>query len=259
MTLSLSARAFITLVIVLGLCVAGDALAHAGAIHLARLAALVVVACVAARLKVKLPGLTGNMSVNLPFVLLAAAETSMMEALIVACLSNLVQCLPRDQQKFNLLRTVFNVCNMALAVEATRLVYGWPLMAGWVASPSLRLGVAAAAFFLVNTVPVAIVISLTESQSDRAVSGRGISRGFRAWLGITQLTFPYFLASAGVAAAVMTAASHVGWLVPAAILPVMLVFYYSYRKLVSSRLAADALRKGVQPASVGDKTRAALA
>lgn len=248
MILSLTARAFVTLVIVLGLCVFGNAIANAGAIEMARLAVFLVVACVAARLKVKLPGVTGSMSVNLPFILIAAVETSTLEALIVACVSNLVQCLPRRDQKFNLLRTVFNVSNMALSVEATRLIYGSSALAGVVASPSLRLGVAALGFLLVNTVPVAMVIFLTE--------GRNV---LRTWWEIFELTFPYFLASAGVAAAVLTLAAHTGWLVPALILPVMLAFYFSYRKLASSKLWTDMQRKGVQAQGVGEKKEAALA
>ena len=222
MKLTLTARAFITLMIVLGLCVFGNALANAGSVNAVRLAAYLLAACLAARLKVKLPGVTGTMSVNLPFILIAAVDISMVEALVVACLSNLVQCLPRANQKFNLMRTTFNVCNMAVAVETTRLIYGSPAIAGWMASPSLRLAVAAAGFFLVNTVPVAIVIFLTEGR-----------RVFATWLEISQLTFPYFLASAGVAAAVLTVIAHIGWLVPAMILPVMLAFYYSYRKIFS--------------------------
>lgn len=266
MKLSLAARTFITLIVVLGLCVFGKAVVNAGAVHPVQLAAFLVVACVAARLKVKLPGLTGSMSVNLPFILIVAVatETTLLEALIVGCISNLVQCLPRPKQNFNPLRTGFNVCNMALAVEVTRLVFTWPAMSGWVASPSLRLGVAAAAFFLVNTVPVAIVIALTEGSAAGSPSQTApeSSRGFFAtWLGITQLTFPYYLASAGVAAAVLTAAARVGWVVPASILPVMLAFYWSYRKIFSlaSRMGSDGLRKGVQSQGAGEKAGAALA
>jgi hypothetical protein len=259
MNLSFTARTFITLVIVLGLCVFGNAVVNAGAMHPVQLAAFLAVACMAARLKVKLPGFTGSMSVNLPFILIAAVmtEATMLEALVVACVSNLVQCLPRSKQSFNLLRTVFNVCNMAIAVEVTRLVYTWPTMTGWVPAPPLRVALAAAAFFLVNTVPVAVVIVLTEGPS---ASGPPRSV-FATWLGISQLTFPYFLASAGVAAAVLTAAARVGWVVPALILPVMLVFYYSYRKIFSlgSRLGSDALRKGAQSQGVGEKSGAALA
>ena len=36
-------------------------------------------ALIASRLKVKLPGLNGNMSVNLPFILIAAVQLSLFE------------------------------------------------------------------------------------------------------------------------------------------------------------------------------------
>src|SRR5262245_13098236 len=179
MTLSLTARAFITLVIILGLCVLGIAITAGETLHSVQLISFVVVACLAARLKVKLPGLTGSMCVNVPFILIAAAEMGFAETLLVGCLSNFVQCLPRDRRKFNLLQTAFNVSMMALAVSVTRLVYGSPVLAGYVTSPSLRLAVAAAGFFLANTIPVAFVIFLTE--------GKSIAR---TWLGMFQISFP---------------------------------------------------------------------
>src|SRR5437899_6514860 len=101
MTLSLTARAFITLVVVLGFCMLGTAIAGGETLHPVRLISFVAVACLAARLKVKLPGLTGSMSVNVPFILVAAAEMGLAETLLVGCLSNLVQCLPRDRRKFS--------------------------------------------------------------------------------------------------------------------------------------------------------------
>jgi hypothetical protein len=220
---SVSARAFIALVIALGLAVLGDAIFSAPTIYIVRLASFLLVACIAARLKVKLPGITGSMAVNLPFVLVAAAEMSLVESLIVGCVSNFVQCLPRAGKKFNLVQMAFNVSNMALAVAATRLVYGSSWITASVASPPLRLGIATAGFLLVNTIPVAFVIFLTEGKSV-----------LRTWLGIFQLSFPYFLASAGVAGVVLTLASRVGWPVPILILPLMAGVFYSYRRFCST-------------------------
>src|SRR5215472_15577504 len=160
MNVSLKAWTFITLVIVLGLFVLGTAIASVDAIHPVRFIAFLLVACLAAQLKVKLRGVTGSMSVNLPFILVAVAEMGQLEGLLIACFSSLTQCLPRDRRKFNWLQTSFNVCAMALAVEATRLVYGASFVSDHVASPPLRLAVASAAYFLVNIVTVAIVISL---------------------------------------------------------------------------------------------------
>ncbi|HMF90681.1 MAG TPA: hypothetical protein VKL40_08570 [Candidatus Angelobacter sp.] len=250
MNLSLKARTFITLVVVLGLCVLGIAIAGASAISSFRFIAFLVVACLAARLKVKLPGMAGNMSVNLPFILVAVAEMSLLEALIVGCLSNLVHCLPSDQRNFNLVRTSFNVCTMALAVAFTRLIDGSSLLASLVTSHPLRLAIATAGFFLVNTVTVAIVISLTENKNV-----------FRSWLGIFQLSFPYFLASAGVAGVVLTLVVRVGWQVPILILPLMAGVYYSYRRYFSlpPKLTAEMAPGKIGPDSVQQGGRQAHA
>src|SRR5262249_5190694 len=215
MNVSLKAWIFITLVVILGLCVLGTAIASADAIHPVRFIAFLLVACLAARMKVKLPGLTGSMSVNLPFILVAVAEMGQLEALLIACLSSLTQCLPRDRHKFNWLQISFNVSGMALAVEATGLIYRASFLGDQVASRPLRLAIASAAYFLVNTITVAMVLSLTESKNVA-----------RAWLAMFQLSFPYFLASAGVAGVVLTLAARVGWQVPVLVLPLMAGVFY---------------------------------
>jgi hypothetical protein len=242
-----SAKVYIALVMMSGLGVLGYAVVNANPIYFARLAAFLLVACLAARLKVKLPGITGTMSVNLPFILVAAAEMSLAEALLVGCISNLVQCLPRGEQKFNGLRVAFNFCVMALAVEATRWVFGLPALTGYMSSASLRLGIGALGFFLTNTVLVAIVIALTER-----------SNPWRPWLAMAQLSFPYYVASAGIAGVALTLAMRVGWQVPVIILPVMLGIFYSYRRYFSStaRLATGGASERIGPAGVRPQEQA---
>ena len=242
-----SAKLYIALVIASGLGVSGFAIINANPIYYTRLAAYLVVACVAARLKVKLPGITGTMSVNLPFILVAVAEMSLAEALLVGCISNLVQCLPRGEQKFNAIRIAFNFCVMALAVEVTRWVYGLPALAGYVSSASLRLGIATLGFYLANTVLVAFVISLTERCNP-----------WRPWRGMVQLSFPYYVASAGIAGVALTLAMRVGWQVPVGILPVMLGIFYSYRYFFSSpaKLAASSSSERIGPGVVRPQEQA---
>src|SRR5579863_10766618 len=60
-----------------------------------------LVALFAARLKVSLPRLTGSMSVNLPFILLALSELNLAQALLITAASTVAQCLWSDgaQQK----------------------------------------------------------------------------------------------------------------------------------------------------------------
>jgi hypothetical protein len=155
----------------------------------------------------------------------------------VGCLSNLVQYLPREKQKFNWVQALFNLNTMALAVGATRWLYETTAIAAWVPSPSLRLGVAAAGFFVVNTVPVAIVLFLAE--------GKNL---VRTWIEIFQLTFVYFLASAGIAGVALTLTERIGWQVPVSILPLMLGVFYSYRRYFALQPEApsDSARKPVQ-------------
>jgi hypothetical protein len=65
---------------------------------------------------VKLPGLNGNMSVNLPFVLIAAVQLSLLEALLIALSSTFVQSLPKAGGKPKVVKMLFNISTMAVAL-----------------------------------------------------------------------------------------------------------------------------------------------
>ena len=236
-----SAQIFIALVVLSGLAVLVQAVLHAQSADHVRFVSFLLVACLAARLKVKLPGLTGSMSVNLPFILVAAAEMNSSEALAVACFSTFVQCLPHATQKFNTVQAVFNFANMALAVAATRFLFSFPPFNHAVPSHGLMLAVAAGGFFLVNTIPVAIVISLTESKN-----------ALKVWGHIFQLSFPYFVASAAIAGLVLAATAKIGWQVPLFVLPVMFGIFHSYKHYFGGG-------KEKTPALVGVAARAATA
>src|SRR5580693_1504440 len=84
----------------------------------ARFAGTFVVALFAARLKVSLPRLTGSMSVNLPFILLALSELSLAEALLITAASTLVQCLWSDSGQPKPIKTMFNVGVTLMAAQA---------------------------------------------------------------------------------------------------------------------------------------------
>jgi hypothetical protein len=230
---SLSARLYVALVVISGLLVFGDALLNAHSLLTARFVALLVLATLAARLKVKLPGITGTMSVNLPFILLAAALMGTAEALTVGFISTFAQSLPRGKQKFNLIQVAFNCCAITLAVAVARTIYGLPGLTALVASPALRLAIAAAGYYLANSIAVALVISLTEAINL-----------LRTWTEMFQLSFACLVASAGVAAVALTVGQETGWQVPLAVLPIMLGVFYSYRRYFAATAAEAAL--GVQ-------------
>lgn len=241
MKTSRPAQMFIGLIILSGFAVLGHAMLHAHSADHVRFISFLLVACLAARLKVKLPGLTGSMSVNLPFILVAVADMNPSEALAVACFSTFVQCLPRATQKFNTVQAIFNFCNMALVVAATKFAFNYPALNSAVHSRALLLALAAIAFFVVNTVPVAIVIALTEAKN-----------AVRTWAQIFQLSFPYFVASAAIAGLVLAATVEIGWQVPLFVLPVMFGIFHSYKHYFSAE-------RKPEPAPAAVAARAAMA
>ncbi|HEY3770654.1 MAG TPA: hypothetical protein VGN44_18415 [Candidatus Angelobacter sp.] len=167
------------------------------------------------------------MSVNLPFILLAAAEMNATEALTVGLISTIVQCLPRGKQKINPVQAAFSCSTIMLAVAVTRLIFVAPAVAAVVPSAHVRLAVAAIGYALVNTIPIAIVIGLTEAVS-----------AWKTWIEMLQLSFPYLVASAGVAGLALTVTPEIAWQVPLAVLPVMAGIFQSYRRYFVATAAA---------------------
>jgi hypothetical protein len=225
---ALSARAFVALITVLGFLLVGNAVLNAHSFARAQFIALLAMAAVAGRLKVKLPGITGTMSVNLPFILLAAALMGMAEAVLVGFISTFAQCLPQGRQKLNLAQLVFSCSAITLAVTAARLIYVSPAIMQSVASPTLRLALAAAGYFLVNTAIVALIVSLTEEIKVIAV-----------WKEMFQLSFVYLVASSGVACVTLTLGQEIGWQVPLALLPIMAGVFFSFRRYFAAAVAAE--------------------
>jgi len=171
-----------------------------------------VVALFAARLKVSLPRLTGSMSVNLPFILLALTELSLAEALLITGASTLAQCLWSSGNQPKPVKIMFNVGVTLVAAQAA-----WLTMQATAPNSGLGLSLGALAYLLVNTIPVAAIIVLTES-----------GHLFGVWKQILQLTFPYFVLAAGVAGLAKLATHAFAWYIPLLILPLMFLVQRSF-------------------------------
>ena len=188
-------------------------------IHASYALALLALAAATSRMKIKLPGIDGNMSVNLPFLLMAVVNLSVLEAIVIASISTVVQCWPKLDAKFKSQQMVFNVSMMAFATSMANLIWnaGW-FGKGAFASEPLMLASATAAFFLGQTAPVAGIIKLAEGAAMR-----------RIWLGIVQLSFPYYVLSAGMTSMVNLASHHFGWQAALVVFPLMYAVHRSYR------------------------------
>ena len=210
-----SAQGFIAVVAVAGSCVLVWGALHWSSHDPLKFLCYTVIALLASRLKVHLPGITGTMSVNFLFILLGVVELSLPETLVLGCGAILMQCFYRDRPQ--LVQVIFNVCGSAWAIAAAYQVYYISTLHGQVRNPALQLIAAATTYFLANTVPVAAVISLTEEKSLVKIYSECYF-----W------SFPYYLLGAGIAALIRYFGQSFDWRTSILILPAVYVIHRSY-------------------------------
>jgi len=217
-------KMFIGAMMLLGLSVAGYASFASHTPHAYFALAVLALAAATSRMKVKLPGINGNMSINLPFLLTAAVNLSAVEAVVITCISTTVQCWPRKNAKFNPQQMAFNLSMMVFATSAASLIFhGVAQSATLWHSSTLGLVLATVSLFLGQTAPVAGIVAVSEAKSAGHV-----------WLSLAQLSFPYYVVSAGVTSMVQAMTSHLGWGLALAVFPVMYVIHRSYRLYFSA-------------------------
>ncbi len=194
--------------------------------HVLLAATILGLAAATSKMKVKLPGINGNMSVNLPFLLTAIVTLSAAEVIVITCVSTAVQCWPRKNAKFNPQQLAFNLSMMMFASSlASTMFHAEFLQATQMSWSTLRLVLATATLFLGQTLPVAGIVSVSEGKAASSI-----------WWNLAQLSFPYYVVSAGVTSMVSAMSSHLGWGLALAVFPVMYAIHRSYR-LYFSQLA----------------------
>ncbi len=186
-------------------------------------------AMVAAGLKVNLPGIAGTMSVSYVFVLLTILDFSYPEAMVVACLSMVVQSVWHTRTRPRVVHTLFNLGSAAITVTVAEVLYRIALGSGQI---SLAIATAASFYFFPTTLSVAGVVALTESKRIRQV-----------WQEAYMWSFPYNLVGGGIAAVISLCNRKLGWQTTVLALPVVYVIFRSYRlylgKLESEKLHAE--------------------
>lgn len=214
--LTRGAKVFISLIVLVGTGVLVYTAINPSSKNIAKFICYLLVAVLASRLKVHLPGITGTMSVNFLFILLGILELSFAETLILGSAAILVQCFYRDHP--SPLQVLFNICASAFAIAAAYCVYHLALFHGVFANPSLLLVAAASTYFVANTGSIATVIALTEGKSLN-----------RIWVECYFWSFPYYLVGAGVAGLVAWFNREFDWQTSLLILPAIYLIYRSYR------------------------------
>ena len=167
--LSLRTKAFVGLTALSGTAVLVYSLWHWQSADLTRFFCYLAVALLASVLKVQLPGIDGTMSVNFLFILMGVMELSLAETLVIGCAATLLQSIWHLGKRLDPVKVIFNVAGMmANASALTYVSYHWLAVRGGGNKPILLM-VAALVFFFANTLPISLVIALTEGKSARKV------------------------------------------------------------------------------------------
>src|SRR5437764_2433189 len=196
--LDLRAKAFISLVVAVGTGVLLCGAIHPTSKNIAQFICYLLIAILASRLKVNLPGITGTMSVNFLFILLGILELSFTETLVLGTAAIMVQCFYRDRP--SAIQVTFNICASAFSIAVAYDVYHLAFNQWPAGTHPLVLIVAASTYFVANTGSIAAVISLTEGKSLR-----------RIWVECYFWSFPYYLVGAGLAGLVGWLNGKFGW------------------------------------------------
>lgn len=220
----------------------GTALLHWHSNDLLKFGCYLLIAVLAATMKVQLPGVEGTMSVHFLFVLLGILELSLPETLVIGCTAALVQSVWKAKHP-EWVKVVFNVLSMT-ANAIVLSFFAYQLLAKPLGnSMPLLLVAAACAYFLSNTIPVAIVIALSEQRPLRTIWGETYF-----W------SFPYYLVGAAVVGFVSFSNRHVGWQSTLLVLPVMYWIYRSYH-LYLGRLEDEKKRVEIEKLQVEAEKR----
>ena len=232
--LSLRTKAFVGLTALSGTAVLVYSLWHWQSADLTRFFCYLAVALLASVLKVQLPGIDGTMSVNFLFILMGVMELSLAETLVIGCAATLLQSIWHLGKRLDPVKVIFNVAGMmANASALTYVSYHWLAVRGGGNKPILLM-VAALVFFFANTLPISLVIALTEGKSARKV-----------WAECYFWSFPYYLVGAAAVGLVGVVNRQAGWATSLLVLPLIYWVYRSYR-LYLGRLEAEKERVEVE-------------
>jgi diguanylate cyclase (GGDEF)-like protein/putative nucleotidyltransferase with HDIG domain len=230
--MSFRAKAYLAVIISGGAAVAAWELVHWRPEHLIQIAAFAVIMILGAVMKIHLPGINGTMSVHFLFLLVGISRLDSAAALLAGVSGVIVQCFWKTRTRPKLIQVAFNAANTALAIRFAWLVYHAPIWGHPDLGSAFQVAAMAATFFVFNTGPIALVISLTENKPVA-----------RIWTECYFWCFPYYMLGATLAGFFNYVSDRLGWQTALLSFPAIYVTYVAYRlylgKLESEKKHAE--------------------
>jgi hypothetical protein len=220
------ARVYIAGVTTVGMAMLVSAVMHWESADPVRFLACLALAVVTATWKVRLPRMTGTISVNFVMTLFAIAALSLPEALVMSGAGAVVQSLWKPRNRPKVVQVAFNaasfILSTALAYSVCRLIL--PQATGQ--RLILRLAVATALQYGLNTLLVAGVLCLVEDKPVLSI-----------WRHCYFWSFPYYVVGATAAGLMAATNGSAGWIPSLFILPLLALVYVSYASHLRGREA----------------------
>jgi hypothetical protein len=182
---------------------------------------LLSAAILTSRFKIKLPGLTTTMSGSLPVILLSILHLGLLSSLIIAAAAGISQSFTSNGNQAKPLQVLFNACTLMNSSALGYWAFHTKTVQTSVAAHMLPLVLAAVAYFVANTTPVAGIISLVEGGNALAL-----------WHKVFLWSFPNYVIGAGLAAIASAFSSAAGWTASAAVIAVLFAVHQSYKLYV---------------------------
>ena len=244
--LSLGAWLLLGLTLTIAIAVLANAAVFWHSPDLIKFGAFLAISIISAGARVRVPGVTGPLSLSFFFVLLGLVELTPSETILLACGVALVQCYWNQPRRPSIAFATVQVALMVVSAGAAERVYHSAWFEFSNVDTAYRLALATLTMYLMNTAPIAKWTAITENKPFAAV-----------WLGSSFWSLPHYLAGAGIARAVSSVAHYVGWQTVLLTGPVVYLIYRSYR-LYLNRLEAET-KHAEEVASLHLRTIEALA
>jgi diguanylate cyclase (GGDEF)-like protein/putative nucleotidyltransferase with HDIG domain len=158
----------------------------------------------------------GGFSMNLPFVLLSIVDLSLPEAVTIGCVAVVIQNL-RSTERWSTRRFVLSLGVQATVISTACFVLQ-SVLPSWLNDAPFRLFIAAAALFVANTFPAAILARLAVNQRLGSV-----------WKGSYFWAFPYYLVGAALAQVIHAGRSAISAGTSLLVLAALYLAYRHYR------------------------------
>ncbi len=184
----------------------------------ARFFLYLAIAVASSGMKVSLPGIDGNMSVNYIFTLLALLELGRPQAVLLAVISAFIQTFWNAKNRPKLAQLLFNISCIALTVFAASVIFERPWFVNLPEGAALRLTIAGITYFFANTLCVSTILAMTSKRTIPQV-----------WQSCYVWTFPYYLVGVSLAVMLHTSIETLGWRFTVALLPLLYIIYRSFR------------------------------